>query len=155
VGQVVINNEATANGDDGFNLFDCGCVATDNRLESNRSINNAKDGFDVDQGQGNALLRNLASGNGAEGFDNSGDDTLLVSNIAQRNRLACANDGSFDPLSRGNNFNLTVCDNTPPEIEVADRAKVRQGIQEARKEVRTSTAKVWTQVAESRPARGR
>lgn len=88
--QTLIDNTAERCGGDGFRI-----VASAHTLVGNRALGNVRDGFDVDAAAtGTRLEANVAKGNAAEGIENSGADTALRDNVAKKNRLDFASDGT-------------------------------------------------------------
>lgn len=93
------SNVARGCAGDGFNVQ--GNAAT---LTSNRAESNLKDGFDVDPAStGSTLQQNEATGNHGEGFENSGTLTNYLSNVAKKNRIQFASDGTLGTFT-GNQF---------------------------------------------------
>lgn len=108
--EVLEDNVAEGCGGDGFAVISSNCV-----LRRNRAIGNLRDGFDVAALVTNVTLdANRAEKNGAEGFENSGDATVLTDNRATKNRLDFANDGTVATAS-GNDF--AVAGAPAPEID--------------------------------------
>jgi nitrous oxidase accessory protein NosD len=95
---------------DGFLL-----LAANVTLIANHALRNGRDGFDVDAAAtGARLIDNVASGNGAEGIENSGTATRLEANVAAKNRLAFGNDGTVID-DGGNDFDVAAA--PPPELD--------------------------------------
>lgn len=106
------DNKSLKNGGDGFNIN-----GNDHSLRRNSAIDNAQDGFDVDSGMANNVVLddNVARGNLAEGIEINGTNAILTDNVAQKNRLDIASDGSIATFT-GNVF-TTGGQATAPEID--------------------------------------
>lgn len=87
-GHLLEDNVAEDTSNDGFHV-----VGADHVLRGNVATDNARDGFDCN-GTGHSLEDNVATGNRAEGFENSGT-AALVGNVAKKNRIDFANDGTL------------------------------------------------------------
>lgn len=100
-GHVLTANRAERCGGDGFHVFASGMTLIDNA-----AVKNLRDGFDVEASvDGTRLDDNLAEGNAAEGIENSGTATVLKGNVAKKNRIDFASDGTNQDEG-GNNFDV-------------------------------------------------
>jgi parallel beta-helix repeat protein len=97
--QVLTNNLVQDCAANGFVVFSSNCV-----LRKNRAERCGKDGFNVEAlVVGTTFDGDVALGNHGEGFENSGDATILLKNTAKQNRAEFANDGTLGVTS-GNSF---------------------------------------------------
>lgn len=99
-GHTIEDNKALKSGGDGFNIR-----GNDHVLRGNLAADNGQDGFDVDSGTSDnvTLDDNVAKGNAAEGIENNGTNTIITHNVAQKNRIDVANDGTVATFA-GNDF---------------------------------------------------
>jgi parallel beta-helix repeat protein len=125
-GNLLVKNVATANGDDGFKIRGSGNVIIYNKairntkegfvaesqnstFYANTARRNTDNGLKTDGGQGNQLIRNKATRNGANGIsiDNDSSDNKLVFNRAFRNQqsgIVAAAGSSDNTISRSTAF---------------------------------------------------
>ncbi|MBI4879088.1 MAG: right-handed parallel beta-helix repeat-containing protein [Planctomycetes bacterium] len=110
-GHEVTWNVARQCGGDGFQI---GSAGSGMLLEHNSALDNQMDGFDVDSGSGNDLVKNTARDNGAEGIENNGTGTTVVGNTMKHNRIDLANSGTG---AESNNDFSTGGWSVPPELD--------------------------------------